>query len=65
MDETNAPAGALTAALLKLLSGKGTSPYPVLQLQDDLSRLVTSRGYTQRPILSSSVPVGPAQSFMP
>lgn len=58
-DDTNTPAGAMTASLLKLLNGKGKTRYGLLQLQEDLTKLLESRGFSQKPLLTSSVPIEP------
>lgn len=52
------PAGAMTNCLLKLLSDKPDG-YPLLQLQEDLNKLLKQRGYDQRPLLTSSVSLLP------
>lgn len=54
---TRMPSGAMTACLLKLLGDKGAAPYPVLQLQEDINKLLKSLGFPQRPLLTSSTPV--------
>lgn len=53
--DTKAAAGAMTACLLKLLSQK--EGYPLLQLQEDINKLLQARGFQQRPLLTSSVAV--------
>lgn len=56
-DDTNSPAGAMTACMLKLLSAKGKSSYSILQFQQDLTNGLKAKGYAQRPLLTSSVSV--------
>ena len=56
---TNAAAGAMTSCALKLLTEKGKVGYPMLSFQEDLNKLLTQRGFVQKPLLTSSVAVGP------
>jgi hypothetical protein len=57
VDDSNTPSGAMTAAMLRLLSSKGKMSYPILQFQQDLTNALKTRGYAQRPLLTSSVSV--------
>lgn len=56
-DDTNTPAGAMTASMLRLLTAKGKSSYSLLQFQQDLTNSLKARGFSQRPLLTSSVSV--------
>lgn len=62
--ETNAAAGAMTSCLLKLLKEKGNVGYPVLQLQEDLNKLLSVRGFAQRPLLTSTVAIGAGDALL-
>lgn len=55
-DDMGQGAGAMTNALLKIIGSKpGVS---LLQLQVDLNKSLSSRGYSQRSLLTTSKPIG-------
>lgn len=57
---TRLAAGAMTSCALKLLGNKGNAGYSVLAFQEDLNKLLLTRGFVQKPLLTSSVAVAPA-----
>jgi metacaspase-1 len=57
---TRLAAGAMTSCALKLLGDKGNAGYSILAFQEDLNKLLLTRGFVQKPLLTSSVTVNPA-----
>lgn len=57
-DDTGAGAGAMTSCLLKLLGTKGQLGYPILQLQEDMNKMLLAKGFSQKSIVSSSKALG-------